>query len=765
MGNDDRTDTLFAFVSGDPPASALPVSDRIGGRFAILGMLGQGGMGAVYRAHDRDLDEEVAIKLIRGPLLAVPGVLDRFRREVKLARRITHPNVVRIFDLGEADGEHYLTMELIRGGSLAQRLAESRPGPNQGKAWFKQLCAGVQAAHRVGVVHCDLKPDNILVDDDGRLAIADFGIARARAVPGAHGTAGTPAYMAPEQATGAEVGTAADQYALGAILYELVAGASPWAGATQADVLRGANLPAPDLRAACPRVPTALADVIRRAMAPDPADRFPDVADLVAALEGIDLANGGFAAPRPSMPARDGLSVLVLPLAADPADRGLADQIVEDLADTLAVARTLRVRPPSAARGLPPDVDPQTAGVRLGADTVVSGRLSRRTDGLRLTLRAISVADGFQVWTDRVDVLPELVLTIGDGLGRALAGALSAPIRGSGRVASQDPQVVQAYLEIRTLLRSWRPEMHTATRLARAALARTPDDPLLLSVLAQSLALEAFAEQGDTAALRQEGLVAARRALALAPDLGDAWLGLARIHWYGGEYGDAVRALREAVERAPGLARAQEMLGIVLLEAGSLEEGILRLESALSLDPTSGPRIELARAWALRGDWERCDGLLTAPFAEPGAEMGRVLHIARFKLWRRPGDPPGLPIPVPPGGGRWADSDSGMPGLGFVDAVSDLLAGDAAPWDRLRDSISPPRSARLRLVMRQFSIEGQCLRDPTLAIPMLEDAVDEGLLDRAWIERSPALDPIRADPRFAELAAVVIARAEGLMRP
>ncbi|HVV86070.1 MAG TPA: serine/threonine-protein kinase, partial [Kofleriaceae bacterium] len=213
-------------------AQAL-VGRTLGGRFELLALLGQGGMGAVYRARDRELDEVVALKVVRGDLATQPEVLARFRYEVKLARRVTHRNVARIFEAGTLDGVAFFTMELVDGEALTTRIrAQGRLPVPRAVAVAVELLDGLAAAHHAGVIHRDIKPDNLLVDRDGRVVITDFGIAATRAVA-SDVIAGTPTYMAPEQAEGTVVTAAADVYAAGVVLAEMLTGAPPWSGTTR----------------------------------------------------------------------------------------------------------------------------------------------------------------------------------------------------------------------------------------------------------------------------------------------------------------------------------------------------------------------------------------------------------------------------------------------------------------------------------------------------------------------------------------------------
>jgi serine/threonine-protein kinase len=236
-------------------------------------------MGSVYRARDVELDEVVALKILSRELIDEPGMLTRFRQEVKLARKVTHQNVARTFDIGEHEGTKFLTMEFVEGESLRARLArEGRLRIADVLELAEGICAGLAAAHAAGVVHRDLKPDNVLIAHEGRrVVLTDFGIARA--VGGGHRTfgapIGTPAYMAPEQVEGApDVDARADLYALGTMLYELLTGTPAWSGESPYVVAaKRLYAPPPDPRTLRPDVPEPLALLVLRCMARDRAAR------------------------------------------------------------------------------------------------------------------------------------------------------------------------------------------------------------------------------------------------------------------------------------------------------------------------------------------------------------------------------------------------------------------------------------------------------------------------------------------------------------
>jgi serine/threonine-protein kinase len=272
------------------------VGDLFAGRYDIQSILGRGGMGVVYRAHDRDLDDLVAIKTLRSDAVSAdPTLLDRFKQEIKLARRITHPNILRTHDLGETSGLRYLSMEYVKGITLKHLVESDQILPTPVALRIaKQMCAGLAAAHEAGVIHRDIKPQNILIEPSGGLKIMDFGIARLTEDRGmtATGTViGTPDYMSPEQARGLPLDFRSDIYSTGVVLYELFTGALPFEGDSPlAVVLKHVQEKPPSPQAKNPRVDPKVAAIILRCMQKDPAERFASVNELYEALSRVTAA-------------------------------------------------------------------------------------------------------------------------------------------------------------------------------------------------------------------------------------------------------------------------------------------------------------------------------------------------------------------------------------------------------------------------------------------------------------------------------------------
>lgn len=280
-------------MTNTQPVTDANVGRLIGARYRLGEQIGRGGMATVYRAVDEQLDRPVALKLMREHLLDDPHFIRRFEAEARHMAAVSHPNIVSVYDVG-TDGAPYMVMELIEGRDLAAALAADGPlQPAEAARLGADAAAALQAAHDRGLVHRDVKPGNVLVGTDGRARVADFGIARATAEHGMTGTGallGSVEYFSPEQARGEAAGPASDVYALGVVLYELLTGVRPFTGATPYAVATARlGVPPPDPRDVMGSVPPRLASIVRRAMAPAAADRFPTAdalrRDLVEWLE------------------------------------------------------------------------------------------------------------------------------------------------------------------------------------------------------------------------------------------------------------------------------------------------------------------------------------------------------------------------------------------------------------------------------------------------------------------------------------------------
>jgi hypothetical protein len=294
----------------------------LAGRYRIIALLGRGGMGEVYRADDLTLGQPVALKFLPEEASRDETLLERFRNEVRLSRRVSHPNVCRVYDVGEVDGHTFFTMEYVDGEDLASLLRRiGRLPPDKALEIARQLCAGLAAAHLKGVLHRDLKPANIMLDGRGQVVVTDFGLAGlVDQIPGSDVRSGTPAYMAPEQLEGKEVNAKSDIYSLGLVLYEIFTGKRAFSVESLPELLRVRSESAPSKPSTVVKdLDPAVERVILRCLEPDPANRISSALNVAAALPGGDPLAAALAAgetPSPQMVAAAGETAGLAPRTA-----------------------------------------------------------------------------------------------------------------------------------------------------------------------------------------------------------------------------------------------------------------------------------------------------------------------------------------------------------------------------------------------------------------------------------------------------------------
>ncbi len=759
-----------------PPESVLPNPlTLVAGRYEILNLLGEGGMGSVYRARDSVLDEIVAFKVLRRELAASSELIERFKREVKLARRVTHPNVARMFDIGEHEGTTFLTMEFIDGEPLTSILEREGPLPIESVSRAAgEICAGLAAAHAAGVVHRDLKPDNVMLGRDGRIRITDFGIARDPvASTGTVGmVVGTPAYMAPEQVEAqADIDARADIYALGVMLFELLTGQLPFKG-TSAFTLAAARLTStpPDPGTLRTDLPAAIGRVILKCMARDRDDRYADAKQVAEALASSvpTLAQG--AAPIAPLPPHqptesEHKTVAVLPFRnlGPSEDDYVADGMTEDLIDTLSMTVGLRVRPRSAVIGFKGvERDPREIGHELGVQVVVEGSVRRTPQAVRLSARLLSVEDGFQLWAQRFDRPANDLLVMSDETADAIAKALTVNEAGRGRVAA-DATVIDLYLRARSELHQiWPKSALRAMELLTAAHERAPDDVAILGAYARACARVWFfgGERGVRAGEKARAL--AERAVSLAPDDPHTLLAVTGIRLLDNDWRGAARGARRLRERAPSAPETIEMVGRLRLETGQLERALKELEAALALEPMLiNSRIDRIRIHALLGDFPRVLALLDAELqTDPGNQSNGVLR-ARLSLWNQDVEKTLHKLELP------QDLVPNTP-WAFAATMKEIHADkDPLPHlpalEEIPDKLGASRRARslfLQLLTEFCSYFD--LRERALV--HLESAVDAGLFDLGWMLHCPLLTRLDDEPRYQAALATIRQRAEELVR-
>jgi serine/threonine protein kinase len=759
-GEDDTLAGSHPTITG----ASSDIPELVANRYKIVRWLGGGGMGRVYEAVDNELGERVALKVLRVGLSA--DALERFRREVRLTRRINHKNVARMFDIGEHGGDRFLTMELVDGKSLTHELGAPMPWPRL-QAIARQICDGLHAAHELGIVHRDLKPDNILVETaTDRAVITDFGIARSlddMGVTQDGAVVGTPRYMSPEQLSGKPIDTRSDVFSLGVMLYELASGTRPWSG-DNAIAIAVAQMTQPANPLTFSSLPAGFISLVARCLELDPARRPASVSDLIDTLsddtkieanpEPRTVRARPSAAQVPTV-VTHASTLAVLPLACAPGDEYLADGLHEDLTDILSTTPSLRVRPAGIVRSqVAPD--PREVGKKLDVDHVVAGSLRRTATAIRISARLISVADGFQIWARRIDCTESEVLSTSDSLAQEIAAALST--RASSQTRPTDPRSVDLYLRARSEIRRfWGGHIQSAADMLDQAYLLSPASAPIAGARALAT-VQAWVLQADPNLFAR-----ARAAMEQGLSTGhpEAFLASASFKLNNGDPIHAMRDLATALVRAPMLSQAHEMAGKVLVEIGAVSEARHHFDTAIALDPTRAPvlTMELARIDALEGWWDRADRAVAALQRDPDrsiVQLGSIFQ-SRFACWR--GDRNAM----------LAAAELFAPRMGatasrLVDYITDAVKVGKVEEGIFTDFVAQfggeGKPVRGQLMGLQLLAEMSMIynREET-AIELLEEAERKHFMDVVILEKCVLFDRVRSSLRFQRLRDRVAQRA------
>ncbi len=616
--------------------------DALADRYAIERELGQGGMATVYLAHDRRHGRPVAIKVLRPELAAALGAR-RFAREITLLARLRHPFILPLHDSGEAGTSLYYVMSYIDGESLGARVARlGRLALGDALKITREIADALAYAHGEGVVHRDVKPENILISPQGHALLADFGIARGDPTPrgkddqltGFGLAVGTPAYMSPEQVLGeGNVGGASDIYSLGVTLFEMLAGRTPFTtdGSWVAVAAQHLTAAVPALATFGVEVPPHVEQAVRRALAKDPGDRFATAAEFATALDASGRAvaiSAGVPAPPPSL--------VVLPLtnaSGDQESEYLSDGITEELIGALARVGGLRVISRTSAFTFKGKrVSIREIGEALKVSFALEGGVRRSGDRLRVTAQLIRVSDDSSLWSETYERQLADVFAVQDDIAQRITATLTRTLRVTG-VTTPEPvakpqnhEAYNAYLLGRYHgNKRTRPGLQQALELFQQAIAADPGYAPAHSGIADATALMVSNWFGPRE-LYGSASAAARRAIELDPSLaeGHASLGFIKLHadW---DWAGAEQELRRAIALNPSYVTAQRWLSTFLSATGRFDEALPLAERAMQLDPLSIlTRVNLGVVHAFGGRYEHAERQFRQAVAmEPGFESAQ----------------------------------------------------------------------------------------------------------------------------------------------
>jgi serine/threonine-protein kinase len=590
----------------------------LAGRYAVEREVGHGGMAVVYLARDFRHDRMVALKVLQGRLTEALGP-ERFLREIRLAARLHHPHLLPLYDSGEAQGVLYYVTPYIEGGSLRDLLgAQGRIPLGRALRLARETADALDYAHRQGVIHRDVKPENILLDE-GHAIVADFGVARAVSAAADSNLTqtgmmvGTPSYMSPEQASDAPLDGRCDIYALGCVLFEMVAGQPPFTGSTPIAIFaQRITGPAPTLAEVGASAPPAVQELVARALAQRPDDRFQSAGELA---EAIAEAEAGQTRPTPTPVPTAAIpqiaarvaSLAVLPfvnMSADPENEFFSDGMTEELINALTRVDGLRVASRTSAFAFKGrDVDVREIAQRLNVTAVLEGSVRRAGNRLRLTAQLINAADGYHLWSDTYDRELADVFEVQDELSRSIVNTLRPKLTGgkpgpTSATTVSGPLVVPAtanldaytaYLKGRFF---WNMRTLTGYRTGidwfEAARAKDPRFSLPYTGIADCWAFLGFDYFGGVPP--SEGMprarAAAERALELDESLAEAHSPLGVVAMlYDWNWAEAERRFRQALELNPNYVPTLLWFSFLCTCLGRHDESLATVRRATEVDP------------------------------------------------------------------------------------------------------------------------------------------------------------------------------------
>lgn len=648
-----RPSNQFWMEAGSSRAPAaqgvlLKPGDTFGPRYRIESLLGRGGMGLVYKAHDGELDRTVALKLVRPELTLDSEAMRRFKQELLLASRISHKNILRIHDLGDVQGVKFISMAYVEGPDLHHVLKEQGRLPiDRVVAIARQLVSALEAAHSEGVVHRDLKPQNVLIDAEDHAYVSDFGLAKSLEADSSMMTRagevlGTPRYMSPEQVQGKPADHRSDIYSLGLILYEMATGESPFEGESAAQMMMQRLTVKPkDPRLLNPDMPPYLSKIILRCLELDPARRYQSAKEIgedidaahaskpihatslritvpvpesrrsralaaVAIVILIALAAGiivhrlrrpvavtppGGVGGVPSLAQGKYLAVLPFRVLGSEADLGyVAEGLGEALNAKLFALQGIHLASPGAVEQAAKHGSLAEVAKDLGVNLAVQGTLQGGDGKIAVVVNLEDVSNGRQLWAQEFTGVPGDLLTLEDQISEKLIGALDLHPGGQelAREAQHPTENVAAYdlyLKGQNALRGL-PNTETVQKaigLYNDALKQDPGFALAYAGLADAN-LRMYNQTKDRVWV-DEATRAAQQAQQLNSTLPQVYMALGNVYSATGRNAESVDMLKRALQLSPNSDEGYRRLGKTYLATGKANLAIAAFKKALKLDP------------------------------------------------------------------------------------------------------------------------------------------------------------------------------------
>jgi serine/threonine protein kinase/Tfp pilus assembly protein PilF len=572
---------------------------HFGKRYQIIEEIGRGGMGRVYKAIDNELKRIVALKMIKPEISSQPGIVERFKKEIKLASQITHKNVCRIHDLGEAQGIKFISMQYIKGQDLKGFIKQSgRLTTEKTIDLTGQICAALQAAHGEGVIHRDLKPRNIMLDKEGSAYVMDFGIAKsfeAEELTKEGTVVGTPHYMSPEQAEGRKVDHRSDIYSLGAIMYEMLTGKPPFTADSDIGIVHKhiTETPKPPSKLN-PQIPEALENIILKCLEKKPEERYQNADEIIKAINKVKPE---IISPiKPAMIQKKSIAVLPFADMSPQKDQEyFCDGISEELINALNKVEGLQVASRTSAfqfKGKGYNI--REIGEELKVQTVLEGSVRKAGNKLRIAAQLIDVSNGYHLWSEKYDRDLDDVFAIQDEISLAIVDKLKVRLLGKEKAAltkryTKDLDVFNLYLKgIYFWNKRYEGRMKKALECFQQAIEKDPAYTLAYTGIADCYNILGFFNYIQPNKAFPIAKATAEKALEIDENIAEAHNSLAwSIFYYDWDWSAAEREYKRAIELNPNYATAHSWYSIYLGAMGRHEESITEAKKSQELDPFS----------------------------------------------------------------------------------------------------------------------------------------------------------------------------------
>ncbi|MBF8295747.1 MAG: Adenylate cyclase [Bacteroidetes bacterium] len=765
--------------------------------YRILEKLGEGGMGVVYKAHDTKLNRDVALKFLPPNLLVSEDDRHRFVHEAQASAALSHPNIATVFEIDESEAKTFIALEFIEGQSLAQKIKSGPLKVDDALSIVIQTCEGLQAAHEKGIVHRDIKSQNIMVTTKGQLKILDFGLAKLRGatvLTKAGTTIGTMGYMSPEQLRGEAVDHRTDIWAVGVVLYEMIAGRRPFQGDYEdAVAYQVINQQPEPLTAIRTGVPMELERIVKKAMQKERANRYQHVVEIVTDLrslkEEIETGLEKGAVTKTRLPVKKRLyaylllgvlvlivtavmiltqfpptkekieSLAVLPLeniGQDPDQEYFADGVTEALITYLSKISALRVISRTSAmqyKGVKKPL-PQIAR-ELNVDALIEGSVLREGTQVRITVRLIQGSTDEHLWAESYQRELRGVLVLQSEMAQVIARQIGMRVSPEERARLTNarpvnPKAQELYLKGRFYWNMRTQDgIRKGTEYFQQAIEEDPGYPLAYAGIADCYAL--LGSPGLVALPPREAFpkatAAAMKALEGDSTLGEAHTSLAFVKLvYDWAWSDAQKGFHRAIELNPGYATAHHWFGLIYFVAmGQFDEALAEMKRAAELDPLSlvintdvGRTLYFARQYDQAIEQLRKTLKMDPEFFRAHWNLGLVYEqkgmfeeaIAAFQRAKA----------------FSSDNLLATGALGHAYAISGRRDEALKVIEELRKE-----SRKKYVPAYQFAAIYAGLKDNDRAFAWLERAYEERSPTLTWLQVDPVLDSLRPDPRFTAL--------------